>query len=57
MQCLEKTQPLNVLDIGHQFAQEFAQTAVERALNGGNCLCRWRYNKDLKRPKSGYIGQ
>lgn len=57
VQCLEKTQPLNVLDIGHQLAQEFAKTAAERDRNGGNRSCRWRYGTDLKRPKNGYTGQ
>ncbi|MEG5175610.1 hypothetical protein [Microcoleus sp. B3-D7] len=42
MQCLEKIQPLNVLYIGHQLAQEFAQTAAERDRKDGNSLCRWR---------------
>ena len=36
VQCLEKTQPINILDIGHQLAQEFAKTAAERERNGGN---------------------
>jgi hypothetical protein len=40
MQCLEKTEPLNVLNIDRQFAQKFAKTAAERALNGGNRPCR-----------------
>ncbi len=36
IQCLEKAQSLNVLDIGHQLAQEFAKTAPERDRNGGS---------------------
>lgn len=40
VQCLEKTQPLNVLDIGHQLTQEFAQTAAERDRHAGNRPCR-----------------
>ncbi|BAY99847.1 acyl-CoA dehydrogenase type 2 [Tolypothrix tenuis PCC 7101] len=36
IQCLEKAQSLNVLDIGHQLAQEFAKTAPDRDRNGGS---------------------
>ena len=42
VQCLEKTQPLNVLDIGYQLAQEFAKTTAERDRHAGNRPCRWR---------------